>query len=570
MAWYKTGTVTIDNNIVVGVGTSWGKSIYGIGAGQILLVPGSGTVQIFEIASVDNDTQITLVAGPAAAITNSTYAILSFYGGSYADFGRQLSSFLAQYQELLGVWQQFLTGTEDINLTLPDGSVMVLKSLSEIESAAATAGEAAVWYEDNKAYLEQSGANATAAATSAASAQQSVDNIASALNGTLKSQNNLSEIAAGGDTAKAAARDNIGAIDGTGLLAIGNNLSEIAAAGTDAQASARENLGIQPADGALLAANRLSEIAAAGADAQGEARTNLGAQQAGTSLQTENNLSEIAAAGTDAQLSARNNLGITLDAGALLTVNNLSEIAAEGSSAQSSARANLGITASGNLGGELLGIQLITISGTYNLATGCNYIIAEMVGGGGLSGTCPATGTATRALSDMGSPGGYLKIYIPVAQLSTASTNQIIITIGAGGTLTGGANNGGNTTIDTNVAVAGGGAIGPNGVSFTNASGGFATCPQATVIRTTPVVSAAISSNILESKDYLTFEIFRPSLSIWSISATSYQLVSSGTVFSVGSNYRWPYTNFSFFPYVGTSGVLYGGGRSRILFEYSE
>lgn len=191
MAWYKTGTISIvaNSTVVIGTDMHWSNSIYGIGAGQILLIPGVGNVQMFEIASVDSDTQITLVSGPAGAITDSAYAILSFYGGSYADFGRQLSSFLAEYQTLLGVWQQFLTGTADINLTLPDGSTMVLKSLSEIEAITAAASEAGAWYETNKTLIEQSGPNALAASNAASSAAGSETDAAGSATAALASKN---------------------------------------------------------------------------------------------------------------------------------------------------------------------------------------------------------------------------------------------------------------------------------------------------------------------------------------------------------------------------------------------
>jgi hypothetical protein len=136
MSWYKTGTISIAANstTVTGIGTQWTNSIYGIGAGQILLIPGSGDVQMFEIASVISNTQLTLVAGPTAAINNSGYAILSFYGGSYADFGRQLSAFLAEYQALLASWQTIMTGPGDVAITAPDGTVTTIHSFPALSA----------------------------------------------------------------------------------------------------------------------------------------------------------------------------------------------------------------------------------------------------------------------------------------------------------------------------------------------------------------------------------------------------------------------------------------------------
>ncbi len=181
--------------------------------------------------------------------------------------------------------------------------------------------------------------------------------------------------------------------------------------------------------------------------------------QLGAKLTTTNNLSEIAAEGSTAQAAARVNLGVDTS-NFLQTPNLLSEIAALGSTAQATAQSNLGISGGGGGSGRLLGTMLVISSGTYPLATGTNTIYAEMVGAGSGSSGVAAPGTAACAVSREGFPGAYLEVQIPASQLSTYATNTIIITIGASGSAggsPGAPTAGGNTTIDTNIAIAQGG-----------------------------------------------------------------------------------------------------------------
>ncbi|MEN3259105.1 hypothetical protein AAH678_10085 [Sodalis endosymbiont of Spalangia cameroni] len=66
MAWYKTGTLSIAANSkkATGHGTRWADNKQGIGPGQMLLLPGTGSVALYEIASVVSDTELLLVSGP--------------------------------------------------------------------------------------------------------------------------------------------------------------------------------------------------------------------------------------------------------------------------------------------------------------------------------------------------------------------------------------------------------------------------------------------------------------------------------------------------------------------------
>ncbi|WP_190286007.1 MULTISPECIES: tail fiber domain-containing protein [Pantoea] len=139
MAWYRTGTIAAakDSKTVTGTGTKWADNKQGIGAGQMLLVPGSGSVQAYEIASVRSDTELTVTEAVASEISGSAYAILAFYGNSYPDFARQLAAQLKYYQSQMDGWQEIMTGTGDVTLVAPDGTSVTISSLSKLTSALA-------------------------------------------------------------------------------------------------------------------------------------------------------------------------------------------------------------------------------------------------------------------------------------------------------------------------------------------------------------------------------------------------------------------------------------------------
>jgi hypothetical protein len=432
----------------------------------------------------------------------------------------------------LGVWQQFLTGTQDINLTLPDGSVMVLKTLAEIESAATNAVEAATWYANNKTYLEQSGANATAAHTSEVNAAASAALAQQIDTETLKIANNLSEIKDAGPIAQLSARTNLG-ITGTGgggggvQFVDAGTLNEVVITGPALTAGeivtvagiVATNTG--PVTIAINGAAPVPITAMGGGALQGN---ELVASSEIVLVITATGATLIATSGGNLPVAPGINPGHAATLGqlndlksdTLQITNNLSEIAAEGPASQAIAQANLGIPGGGK--GRFLGTILVTASGTYPLPTGTTTILAEVVGGGGGSYGTPATSASAFCLTLPGLPGSWALVQIPVSQLSTAADNEIIISIGAGGVFgpsaspyAGGA--GGNTTIDTNVVIAPGGAAGPIYTSYTAATGKF--FQPSGVIGS---VSVAAPSILLSTK--FTQDYYREQPVIGTISAT--------------------------------------------------
>lgn len=135
--WYKTGTVKVTKGsaVVTGTGTAWADNKQGIGPGQMFLVPGSGTVLMFEILSVDSNTQLTLVSAfTGTTATAAAYAIPSFYVDSVPDFARRLAAQLSYYQSQMDGWQQIMTGTGTIAMTAPDGTAVNISSFAKLTS----------------------------------------------------------------------------------------------------------------------------------------------------------------------------------------------------------------------------------------------------------------------------------------------------------------------------------------------------------------------------------------------------------------------------------------------------
>lgn len=140
MAWYKTGMLSIAANSkkATGHGTRWADNKQGIGPGQMLLLPGTGTVALYEIASVVSDTELLLVSGPPKGVKEASYAIVTYNGGSYVDFGRELSAQLRYYQRQMDGWQHIMTGEGEVTLEALDGTQVTLSSFKKLTADVAS------------------------------------------------------------------------------------------------------------------------------------------------------------------------------------------------------------------------------------------------------------------------------------------------------------------------------------------------------------------------------------------------------------------------------------------------
>ncbi|MEK6252802.1 MAG: hypothetical protein AABM43_12910, partial [Actinomycetota bacterium] len=125
------------------------------------------------------------------------------------------------------------------------------------------------------------------------------------------------------------------------------------------------------------------------------------------------------------------------------------------------------VGASGASGSSLIGVQILTSSGTYTPTTGTTRVYVELVAGGGAGGGCPAIGSGSAA-GGGGGGGGY------AASLLTSGFSGVSYVIGAGGTgvSAGAGNAGSDTTWNATTIVAKSGAGGAAGVLNTAVFGG--------------------------------------------------------------------------------------------------
>ncbi|RJT12790.1 pyocin knob domain-containing S74 family peptidase [Rahnella inusitata] len=139
MAWYKTGTVAVAATKVTGTGTNFLDAKFGIGPGQAFLLPASGTVKIYEIASVEDATHLTLTTSAGTVAAGAAYAVMSFYTDSIPDFSKRLAAQLGYYQSQMDGWQTIMTGTGTVSVTAPDNTVVNISSFSKLTSDIAKA-----------------------------------------------------------------------------------------------------------------------------------------------------------------------------------------------------------------------------------------------------------------------------------------------------------------------------------------------------------------------------------------------------------------------------------------------
>lgn len=139
MAWYKTGTVAVAATKVTGTGTNFLDAKFGVGPGQAFLLPASGTVKIYEIASVEDATHLTLTTSAGTVAAGAAYAVMSFYTDSIPDFSKRLAAQLGYYQSQMDGWQQIMTGSGTIAITAPDGTVVNISSFNQLTTDIANA-----------------------------------------------------------------------------------------------------------------------------------------------------------------------------------------------------------------------------------------------------------------------------------------------------------------------------------------------------------------------------------------------------------------------------------------------
>lgn len=134
-AWYRTGTITAPSgqNVITGSGTQWANNVMGVAIGQALYVTtADGNTLVYEILAVDSDTKIRINGNIVDSLTNSNYAIHTTVSNSYSALARESSAQLGFYQQLFKDWQNITTGTGDVTIIAPDGSTVVIPSLTKM------------------------------------------------------------------------------------------------------------------------------------------------------------------------------------------------------------------------------------------------------------------------------------------------------------------------------------------------------------------------------------------------------------------------------------------------------
>lgn len=120
--------------------------------------------------------------------------------------------------------------------------------------------------------------------------------------------------------------------------------------------------------------------------------------------------------------------------------------------------------------GRLLGVRVITTSGTYTATTGTSSVIVDVVGGGGAGGGAVATSAGQVAAGGGGGAGGYARSRL------TSAFSGVSVTVGAGGAGSAGGNggNGGSSSFGALLSATGGtgGSVGAPGLSSSVFPGG--------------------------------------------------------------------------------------------------
>ncbi|QCT21734.1 hypothetical protein FEM41_19800 [Jejubacter calystegiae] len=134
MSMYETGTVsaTADATTITGSGTKWADQRNGIGPQCTIAIYGAGTVDLYAIARVDSDTQITVTRPVSRAFSGSAYGVLVAETQSVQYFANMLAAQLGYYQSQMDGWQEIMTGDGSVTITAPDGREVTISSFKKL------------------------------------------------------------------------------------------------------------------------------------------------------------------------------------------------------------------------------------------------------------------------------------------------------------------------------------------------------------------------------------------------------------------------------------------------------
>jgi hypothetical protein len=134
MSMYETGTVSAaaDATTITGSGTKWADQRNGIGPQCTIAIYGAGTVDLYAIARVDSDTQLTVTRPVSKAFSGSAYGVMVAETQSVQYWSNMLASQLGYYQSQMDGWQEIMTGTGSVTITAPDEREVTISSFKKL------------------------------------------------------------------------------------------------------------------------------------------------------------------------------------------------------------------------------------------------------------------------------------------------------------------------------------------------------------------------------------------------------------------------------------------------------
>lgn len=134
MSWYRQGKASAikgEKNIT-GYRTYWADSKHSINRGHIVLFPGAGTVQLYEIEDVLSDNSIVLTTSfTGDTVNQGDYAIINTLTSTVPDFAVRLAAQLKYYQKLFDNMDSWFSDAGKVSITLPSGEIVEVPSMVE-------------------------------------------------------------------------------------------------------------------------------------------------------------------------------------------------------------------------------------------------------------------------------------------------------------------------------------------------------------------------------------------------------------------------------------------------------
>ena len=134
--WISDGTISLVSNskTVTGTGTAFKSGANPARVGQQLILYVGANTATYEIERVDSDSSMQIaIPWRGATVNNTPYAINTASEGSPSDLSRRAAQVMGYYQVQLDGIQKLLAGTGDVEITAPDGTPIVVPSISGLK-----------------------------------------------------------------------------------------------------------------------------------------------------------------------------------------------------------------------------------------------------------------------------------------------------------------------------------------------------------------------------------------------------------------------------------------------------